>query len=98
MAQSHDVYDELLEAVVELGFPVEFGAALAAGLGGEWSMRRMIGYLRGARPRSMEQIADELVAITDERTRIVERKMSERAQGTLTEFYNRTREDPPADE
>lgn len=98
MTQSHDAYDELLEAVVELGFPAEFGVALAAGLGGEWSMRRMIGYLRGARPRTMEQVADELVAITDERARIVERKMSERAQGTLTEFYNRPEEGLPADE
>lgn len=86
-------YDDLLKAVVELGYPEEFGIALAAGLGGEWSMRRMVGYLRGSRPRTMEEIADELVAITGERARIVERKISARAQDSLTEFYNRDRDE-----
>ena len=93
MAGRDDVYDELLDAVVELGFPPEFGAALATGLGGEWSMRRMIGYLRGARPRTMEQVADELVAILDQRQAIVEHKMSEHAQESITRFYNRECED-----
>ena len=93
MAKADDTYEELLDAVVELGFPEEFGAALAAGLGGEWSMRRMIEYLRGARPRTMEQVADELVAILDQRRAIVEHQMSEHAQASLTAFYNRERED-----
>lgn len=93
MAGKDDAYDELIAAVVELGFPPEFGAALATGLGGEWSMRRMIGYLRGARPRTMEQVADELVAILDQRQAIVEHKLSERAQESVTRFYNRERED-----
>lgn len=84
-----DAYDDLLEAVRELGYPEELGAALAAGLGGEWSMRRMAGYLRGARPRTMEEIADEMVAILDQRQAIVERKMAERSQDALNAFYNR---------
>ena len=54
-----DAYDELLAAVAELGYPEELGAALAAGLGGEWSMRRMAGYLRGAKPRTIEEIEGE---------------------------------------
>ena len=54
-----DAYDDLLAAVRELGYPEELGYALAAGLGGEWAMKRMAGYLRGARPRTMEEIADD---------------------------------------
>ncbi len=88
-----DAYDDLLPAVRELGYPEELGAALAAGLGGEWSMRRMAGYLRGARPRSMEEIADEMVAILDHRQSIVERKRAEHSQEQLTRFYNRNEQE-----
>ena len=84
-----DAYDDLLAAVRELGYPDELASALAAGLGGEWSMKRMAGYLRGARPRSMEEIADEMVAILDHRRSIVERKRAEQSQEQLTRFYNR---------
>lgn len=88
-----DAYDDLLAAVRELGYPEELGYALAAGLGGEWSMKRMAGYLRGARPRSMEEIADEMVAILDHRRSIVERKRAEQSQEQLTHFYNRDKEE-----
>ena len=56
-------------------------------------MRRMIGYLRGAKPSTMEQVADELLAILSHRQAIVEHKMSEKAQAAVTQFYNRERED-----
>ena len=87
-----DAYDDLLGAVRELGYPEELAAALAAALGGEWSMRRMAGYLRGARPRSMEEIGDEVASILQERSRIVERKIGTRSQEQLNRFYNRERE------
>ena len=88
-----DAFDDLLAVVRELGYPEELGAALAAGLGGEWSMKRMAGYLRGARPRSMEEIADEMVAILDHRQSIVERKRAEQSQEQLTRFDNRDKEE-----
>ena len=82
-------YRELAAAIVDLGFPEEFAEVLAGELGGESSMRRMAAYLRGARPQSPEQIADELVAIVEQRDRWREKAMSERAQATMTSFYNR---------
>ena len=88
-ASFDEAYDALLAAVVACGFPAEFGQALAAGLGGEKSIRRMTGYLYGAKPRSMEEVADEMVAICEQRDRWVERKKSEYYQGKLNEFYNR---------
>ena len=56
-------------------------------------MKRMAGYLRGAQPRSMEEIADEMVAILDHRRSIVERKMAEQSQEQLMRFHNRGREE-----
>lgn len=88
-----DAYDGLLAAVVACGFPAEFGQALAAGLGTENAIRRMTGYLYGARPHSMEEVADEMVAICELRDRWVERKKSEYYQAKVNEFYNRERED-----
>lgn len=81
----------LAEAVAELGYPQEFAEVLAGELGGEQSMLRMASYLRQARPATPEQIADEMLTIVAERERWVERKMSERANASLTAFYNRPR-------
>ncbi len=86
-------YRQLVSAVVELGYPEEFGEVLASELGGEKSMLRMASYLRQAHPTSPEQIADELLTILSERRRWVEQKMSERANASITAFYNRPRDE-----
>ncbi len=85
--------DELVAAVEQLGYPAEFGEVMAHELGGEKSMRRMTAYLRGANPQSPEEIADELVAILEQRRSWIQRSMSERANASVTAFYNREREE-----
>ncbi len=87
----------LIDAVVELGYPEEFGEVLAHELGGEKSMLRMASYIRQAQPTSPEQIVDEMLAILSQRRSWVERKMSERANDSVTAFYNRPREEPEDD-
>ena len=82
---------DLISAVEQLGYPSEFGEVIASQLGGERSMRRMTSYLRCAHPRSPEEIADEMIAILDQRSRWVERKISERAGAHLTAFYDQDR-------
>ncbi|MBP3893960.1 MAG: hypothetical protein J6D34_07975 [Atopobiaceae bacterium] len=82
----------LIDAVEQLGYPEEFGIVIASQLGGEKSMRRMTSYLRGANPHSPEEIADEMLAILDDRSRWVETKISQRANDSLTAFYNRPRD------
>ena len=52
-----------MQVMEDLGFPEDFGEVLVAQLGGPWSLRRMTGYLLGARPTRFEPIADELVVI-----------------------------------
>ena len=84
---------ELLDAVVALGYPEEFGVVLAAELRTPKAMRRLAGYLRNAQPTSPEQIVDEMLAIVAMRDRWVEQKISEHANASLTAFYNRPREE-----
>ena len=87
------VREELIRAVEQLGYPAEFGEVIAGELGGEKSMRRMTSYLRGAKPSSPEEIADEMLAILQMRHTWVEQKISQRANDSMTEFYNRPREE-----
>ena len=89
--------ERLLRAFVDLGYPMEFGAVVADELRGEKSMSRMTGYLRSARPSSMEDIADEMLAIISERDSWVGKLVSEQANAKITEFYNRPR-DPEDDD
>lgn len=79
----------VVEETVRLGFPEEFGQLVAEQLGGEWSCRRMLGYLTGAQPRSMEDVADEMLAILADRQRIVETKRADQSTAAVTAFYNR---------
>lgn len=85
--------EELVAAIEALGYPEEFGWVLAGELRGESSIRRMTSYLRSANPQSPEEIADEMLAICEQRDRWIERKQSEWAESRLTEFYNRDREE-----
>ena len=79
----------LMQVMEDLGFPEEFGEVLVAQLGGPWSLRRMTGYLLGARPTRFEPIADELVVILEERARIVEKLRTEEANEGWNVFLNR---------
>ena len=84
---------DLIDAIEQLGYPGEFGEVIASQLGGEWSLRRMTSYLRGANPHSPEEIADEMLAILQMRERYVEQKISEHANASITAFYNRERDE-----
>ena len=88
-AAGADAYGDLRAAVVDIGFPAELADVLADELRGEKSMRRMAAYLRAARPRTMEEVADEMIAIVEQRESWVYKKMSERAQASINEFYRR---------
>ena len=88
-----DAREQLVDAILQLGYPAEFGVVLAEELHSEQAMRRMASYLRQAQPQSPEEIADEMLAIVAQRDSWVERKISEHAQASVTAFYNRNRDD-----
>lgn len=83
--------DELIAAIVEMGYPEEFGQVLAGELRSDNAIWRMTGYLRNSGFQSPEEIADEMLAICEQRDRWIERKKSEWAEARMTEFYNRER-------
>ncbi len=90
--QHEQAYAELADAIMEMGYPEEFAQVLAGELRSEAAIRRMAAYVRNARPASPEQIADEMLTIVEQRSRWVEKKMSEHANATITAFYNRPRD------
>ncbi len=61
-----DAHEQLVDTICSLGYPKEFGDAIAKGLGGEKAMRRMTSYLNLAKPKSAEEIVDEMLAISSD--------------------------------
>ena len=49
-------------------------------------MSRMIGYLHHAKPRSAEEIADEMLAIMSDRERWIKKKEAEQANAKYNEL------------
>ncbi len=75
------VYEELVDTIVRMGYPEEFGILIADSLKGEKSMARMSSYLHQFRPTSAEEITDEMLSILEDNSRWREKKISE--------FYNK---------
>ncbi len=84
-----NAYRELLETIVRMGYPEEFGKAIAKNLGSEKTMRRMTAYLHLAKPRSAEEIADEMLAIMSDRERWIAKKEAEAANARYNEMLNK---------
>jgi len=68
---------ELVKTIVRMGYPEAFGNAVSENLGSEKMMRRMTAYLHYARPKSAEEIADEMLAIMEDRERWRQKKEAE---------------------
>ena len=48
-------YSDLINTIVRMGYPEEFGKLIAKNLGSEKTMQRMTSYLNYAKPRSAEE-------------------------------------------
>ena len=81
-------YRELIETLVRMGYPEELGRAIAKNLGSEKTMRRMTAYLCSAKPRSAEEIVDEMLAIMSDRERWIAKKEAEKANARYNEILN----------
>ena len=80
--------DRLAKAVVSLGYPGEFADLLAKQLGSPKAIDRLTSYLYQAKPRSMEMIIDEMLAIRAEIDAWRERKESLEAQEGYSRWLN----------
>ena len=77
---------QLIRAVTRLGFPGDLGEAAAEMLGSPRAMNRLIGYLNQARPKKIEQVADEILAIRMEIDKWRAKKESEEANRKINEM------------
>ncbi|MDO4483891.1 MAG: hypothetical protein Q4C54_05525 [Clostridia bacterium] len=83
-----DAYSELLRVSQAMGLPEEIGKVIAGELRTERCIRRMTAYLLQARPRSMEEIADEMMAIIDQRNTWAAKKEAQEANARYNEWLN----------
>ncbi len=58
--------DRLVSAVTDLGFDKELGEHIASQLGSPKAMQRMTVYLDNVKPRTVELVVDEMLAICSE--------------------------------
>ena len=86
--------DRLSQAVRSLGYPEELANLLAKQLGSPRAIDRMTSYIYQARPRSMEMLADEMLAICDEIAAWREKKESQEAQARYNAYLYYRRTDP----
>lgn len=80
--------EKLINTLIKMGYPEEFGAALALQLRTDKAISRMIGYLHSAKPCSAEGIADEMLAICEDRDRWVQKKQSEYYNSKYNDILN----------
>lgn len=81
-------YSELLGVLEQAGIPSEVGKVIAQNLRSERAIRRMIGYMRNARPRTMEEVADEMLAIMEDRDRWTRKKEAEESNARYNAWLN----------
>ena len=78
--------NQLASAVTSLGYPEEFADLLAKQIGSPRGIDRMTSYLVRVKPRSMEMIVDEMLAIRREIDAWKEKKATEEANARYNEM------------
>ena len=78
--------DELISMVTALGFPAELGYEMAKQLGSPKAINRMTAYLANEKPKKVEVIVDEMLAICEEIQTWKEKKLSEEANASYNEL------------
>ena len=96
-----DARDRLAAAVRSAGFPGELADLLAKELGSPKAIDRMTSWLYHVRPRSLETVADEMLAIRADLDAWIEKKESQAAQAGINDWLNsrerREQEEPEED-
>ena len=84
-AKSMELYDILLRR----GYPEPFCDEITKNLNTDWTAQRMIGYLSHYKKLPMEEIADEMLAILNDRNRIMRKHELEETNARWNEYLNR---------
>ena len=78
--------DELVKTVTWLGFPEELGNEMAKNLGSPKAMHRMQVYLENVKPKKVELVVDEMLAICSEINAWRDKRISEEANANFNEI------------
>ena len=78
--------EKLIASLRKLGYPDALGEEIAKNLGSPKAMERMISYLDYVKPRKIELVADEMLAIKSEIDAWREKKASEAANAAYNEM------------
>ena len=78
--------DRLVLAVTSLGFPADLGVMIAKYLGSPKAIDRMTAYLDCEKPREINLVVDEMLAIRSEVDAWKEKKASEKANARYNEI------------
>ena len=80
--------DRLLKIMRTLGYPDEFAWAIVRNLGTEKTMSRMASYLEQVKPRDPAVVADEMLAIMEDRSRWMKKKEAEYYNSRMNVLMN----------
>lgn len=80
---------KLYRIMGERGYPEEFCDLVTRNLNTDWTAGRMIGYLSHYPRLPMEEVADEMLAILDDRNRIMEKKDLEENNARWNDYLMR---------
>ena len=90
--------EKLIRRLCELGYPYEFGVEISRQLGTEKTIGRMLSYLEKGKPSSAEEIADEMIAICDERDAWIRKKKAEYYNSQYNMLLLKGLDDPEEEE
>ncbi|MDO4458741.1 MAG: hypothetical protein Q4C42_01445 [Clostridia bacterium] len=82
---------DLYYLMVKKGYPEAFAMLITDELNTDFTAKQMIGYLSHLERPSLEDVADEMLAIVEMRNRIMEKKINEAANARWNEYLNRDR-------
>lgn len=80
--------EKLYNYMLDKGYPEGFARQIAINMNSDWTSMRMMGYLRNNGKVSLEDIADEMVGILEDRKRFIEKHENERANAAWNEYLN----------
>lgn len=84
-----EIRNKLRKSILAKGFPEDFcGVVIKDYLNTDYTAKRMIGYLSKSQSIRIEDFVDEMLAIIEERNRIVEKHRMLEAQATMNDVYN----------
>ena len=87
-----DACRKLCAAVMQLGYPQELALAIARNLHSSKMIDRMIVYLNCVKPKSADEIVDEMLALMSDRDRWVKKKEAEYCNEKNNEWMNRKKD------